>query len=107
MNGYQLFHTFRLLLFVLLFVLGGLIIVGTEIYKEITIEAQCQRQFGQDWKQQYESHYGPNSLSEAHTKMLIGIVAIPVILIIVWLISREVAGRNQLSRSSSRRRRRR
>jgi hypothetical protein len=107
MNAYQFIKTIRVLAAVVIFVLASLIIVGSEVYKEITIEAECQRQFGDDWKQHYERHYGPNSLSEAHTKMVIGIVGVPVILIIVWLISREVAGKNQLSRSSPRRRRRR
>jgi hypothetical protein len=106
MNVWRLLTTLRALLFVLFFVVGMLVLVTTEIYKELTVEAACRRQFGLEWKEHYERHFGPGSLSEAHEKIAVGVVGVLVILTIMFLIYRNLAGKNQRSHSLSRRRRR-
>ena len=106
MSGSRFLNTLRALTYLAIFVLGSLVFVGSEIYKEIAIEVACHRQFGPEWKQHYESHYGPNSLSQAHEKMAFGVVGALVILTVMWLIYRSIAGGNQRSGASSRRRRR-
>ena len=106
MTSWQFLKALRGLTYVLVFVLGSLVFVGSEIYKEIAIEVACYRQFGIEWKQHYESHYGSNSLSQAHEKMAFGVVGALVILTVMWLIYRSIAGGNQRSGASSRRRRR-
>ena len=106
MTSWQFLKALRGLTYVLVFVLGSLVFVGSEIYKEIAIELACYRQFGPEWKQRYESHYGSNSLSQAHEKMAFGVVGVLLILTVLWLIYRSIAGGNQRFGGSSRRRRR-
>jgi hypothetical protein len=106
MTGGRLFKTLRALSYVSVFVAGSLILVSYKIYQEIAMEIECRHQFGLTWKQHYESHFGPDSLSQAHEKVAFGVGGIVVILTILWLIYRNIAGENQSSRGSSRRRRR-
>jgi len=106
MSGSRFLNTLRALIYLSILVLGSLVFVGSEIYKEFAIEVACHRQFGPEWKQHYESHYGPNSLSQAHEKMAFGVVGVLVILTIMWFIYRSIVGANQRLSASSRRRRR-
>jgi hypothetical protein len=106
MNGWRLIKTLRALGYVVVFVVGSLVFVGTEIYKEIAIEVECHRQFGPEWKQHYESHFGANSLAQAREKLTVGVVGMLVILTIMWFIYRSIVGRNERLYASSRRRRR-
>ena len=93
MNFWRLLTTLRALLFVLLFVVGMFVLVTTEIYKEMAVEAACRREFGLEWKEHYERHFGPGSLSEAHEKIAGRVIGVLVILTIVFLIYRNLAGR--------------
>jgi len=87
-------------------VVMGFTFICLHIYSELSIQAAYRHQFGPDWKRGYEQHFGPGSLAEANENLIIGAVAVPVILVIVWLIFREISGKNRHSPEASGRRRR-
>jgi hypothetical protein len=105
MNGLEFFLTLRKMVGVLLVLPVMLIFIGFRIHEELATQAAYHLKFGDDWKHYYEERFGQNSLSQANTKIVIAILGIPVILTILWIISREIAGKNRLLHHSSRRHR--
>ena len=98
MNGYfRGYLFFRLMLLAITavgFVLMGLITVGRGISTELKIEQDFHQRYAQDWQAQYEQKFGSGSLAQAHTKMIIGFVSMPVIVALLWLIFRQAKGGN-------------
>jgi hypothetical protein len=98
----------RAAVFAVGFVVAGICVISTAMYKEVNTELMYYHRFGADWKTHYEERHGAGSLSEAHTKLMVGGVALPVIGALIWLIGRQFSGPGSSSgRRSSRRRRRR
>jgi hypothetical protein len=100
----RFFHVPKGMISVALAVLLMLVFVGYQVFEEISMELAYYREFGREWRQHYEIHFGQDSLSHAHVNLAIGMAGIPSVFTLTLLLFREISGRNRLSQNSPRRR---
>jgi hypothetical protein len=101
MSPYGLYRSFWLVITLVLVAVGGLWACIHLVSNELATEASFRRQYGDDWKIEYERNFG--SLTQAHFKNALGYVGVAGILgTSVWLIM--VLKRGVGAKSGSRRR---
>lgn len=106
--AFYFFRAFQMAVLAVGIVAACVCVVSTGMYKEVNTELYYYHQYGADWKAHYEERHGTGSLEEAHTKLIVGGAALPVIGMLIWMIGRQFAGPGSSGgRRSSRRRRRR
>jgi hypothetical protein len=104
MTGYSFARALRLFFFFGVFLLAGVIGLGSFIYRELATEARFRTAYGPEWQAKYEQFYEP--VSTARIRMLLA--AAGIVLIIpgtVWVI--RIIRAPQYANPSPERRRRR
>ena len=86
---HNIYRLTLLISFTVIFIVLNIVVVGGMIYKQRKLEQGFQQMYGDDWKEQYDKRYGPDSLDRAHTRTVAGYAGIPIITILLWLIYKQ------------------
>lgn len=74
----------RFLFLYAIFALGGLVLIVMSVVVQLQTEARYRRQFGADWRTEYDHLYGPGSLAHAHVRIAVAISALTAICAILF-----------------------
>lgn len=86
--GAQFVRSIRLIFGLAVFVIGflGLITFGT--YMEYKNQKDFQQEYGKDWETHYVSRFGPDAVQRGRTKIILGLISLPLTGTIVYFIVR-------------------
>lgn len=103
MNGYRFFVVMRFLVGIIILIMAALAGFIAVIWAEVHRELSYRRQFGDQWRIEYENVFGP--LSRGHTRIALCVIGfVAVVAITIWLIRILQKGQYASSRPRPRRR---
>lgn len=106
MSPHGFFRAMRVLFLFGIFCLFGLLMIGRFIIRELLLEAGYRKQYGENWRTEFENIQGAGALAHAHLQLAVAAGALAsLIAIAVWVYRKNAPQKRRRGSSGSARRR--